>query len=189
MKTFDIVVDTQNDFMLPNGKLYVPNAEKIIEDYRNYLLNLDPSNSVGVLFLFDTHNENYKDTDEAKQFPEHCIRNTSGWNNVFQDIFSEIKVPVYTLEKGVFDMWFENNLSVNGPSGFSEDREAFFENLKEKVDEVVVGGVVTEVCVKDAISGLLKRGFKTRVIPEHTKGLNITIHELIQEPEFSDVVI
>lgn len=189
MKTFDIVVDMQKDFVYPDGKLYVPGADNIVDAYRQHLLSLTPENSAGVIFLFDTHHENYNETDEGKMFPEHCIKGTDGWTNVFQDIFGDIKVPVYTLEKGVFDMWKEDDVIVKDTNGNEYTREEFFATIYSKIDEFVVGGVVSEVCVKDALIGLNYRGYKTRVIPEHTKGLNVTIQEVINDHEFMNVTL
>src|SRR3546814_6654026 len=92
-------------------------------------------------------------------------------------------LPVFTLEKGVFDMWAQDNLFVD--SGECEyrtelftcdpdqnvsiidgtlqvPREQFFAGLKHHgVDTVTVIGVAADSCVMWAIRGLLDRGFRS----------------------------
>src|SRR3546814_15326873 len=61
----------------------------------------------------------------APGFPIHCIKGTVGWENVFlNDVTQPLwnpptsaylppVLPVFTLEKGVFDMWAQDNLFVD----------------------------------------------------------------------------
>jgi len=194
-KLFDIVVDAQNDFMRPDGKLYVPDAEMIIPALNQYIAEL--TDSVGVLFTFDTHFEDtYPKSEEAKQFPIHCIKNTPGWRLAVDLGMSAL--PIHTLEKGVFDMWAEPHLKVitvvwtdesveAHPNGI--DREMFFENLKQAgVSKVRITGVAADYCVKWAIDGLLERGFDVEVVNGLTVGIERQIEQVIQEefPDFAD---
>jgi len=76
MKKCLIVVDFQNDFV--SGTLGFPGAEKleqrIVEKIKQYRDNGD-----NVIFTFDTHGENYMDTQEGKNLPvAHCIKSTEG---------------------------------------------------------------------------------------------------------------
>ena len=69
-----IVVDYQNDFV--TGSLGFEKAEQLdgriadkIENYR--------TNDWEIIFTFDTHEENYLQTNEGRNLPvEHCIRGT-----------------------------------------------------------------------------------------------------------------
>ena len=178
-ETFDIVVDAQNDFMRSNGKLYVPGAEAIIPALQDYIAKLD---SRGVLFTYDTHlAEVYATSEEAKQFPIHCIRDSEGWQ-LAVDPWA-CPVPIDHIEKGVFDMWKEPSLRVM-PSGV--DRETFFERLKTAgVTKVRVTGVAADYCVKWAIDGLVARGFEVEVIGDLTVGITRGIEQVVQD-DFAD---
>ena len=71
-----IVVDYQNDFV--DGALGFPEAAKIelpiAEKIRRYREGGDV-----ILFTFDTHGENYLETEEGKNLPvAHCLRGTEG---------------------------------------------------------------------------------------------------------------
>ena len=180
-KTFDIVVDAQNDFMRANGKLYVPGAEAIITPLQDYLANLD---SCGVLFTYDTHLVGvYETSEEARQFPIHCIKDSEGWQLAVDP--SVVHVPVYTMEKGVFDMWAEPKLFLRHRAD-SDDREFFFEQLKTAgITKVRVTGVAADYCVKWAIDGLVARGFAVEVIGDLTVGIERPIEQVVQD-DFGD---
>lgn len=182
-ETFDIVVDAQNDFMRSNGKLFVPGAEAIIPNLQTYIAT---ANSQGVLFTYDTHLLGvYETSEEAKEFPIHCVKDTEGWQLAVNR--SAVRVPVYTMEKGVFDMWKEPALYVQ-PDGRYQliDRDLFFKELTRKgVTTVRVTGVAADYCVKWAIDGLVARGFKVEVIGDLTVGIGRGIEQVVQD-DFAD---
>jgi nicotinamidase/pyrazinamidase len=67
-------VDTQADFMLPGGKLYVPGAERLIP---NLKLLTDAAREDRVLIVGDIC-VHAPDDPEFKQFPPHCVVGTPG---------------------------------------------------------------------------------------------------------------
>ncbi len=67
-------VDTQADFMLPGGKLYVPGAEKLLPNIRK----LTDAARQGRVFLVSHGCYHTKDDPEFATFPPHCIKGTSG---------------------------------------------------------------------------------------------------------------
>ena len=50
---FVIVVDTQVDFMRPDGALPVAGAEALVAPMHAWLATLEPAETAGVLFTFD----------------------------------------------------------------------------------------------------------------------------------------
>ena len=71
-----IVVDMQNDFV--SGSLGTVEARGIVTNVRAKLDSFDGD----VIFTRDTHFENYMYTQEGKKLPvEHCIKDTTGWQN------------------------------------------------------------------------------------------------------------
>jgi nicotinamidase/pyrazinamidase len=169
-----VVVDTQYDFMLPDGALYVPQAEEIIVPGIRFLRNLKPEETAAVLFTFDTHDpEIYAVSEEAGQFPPHCVRGTQGWANVFNPALIDPAIPVHALEKGVFDLWAEPDVEVQRV-GRSErrPRDTFFGALDPRRVQATVIGVAADYCVRWAVDGLAARGYRIEVPPELTRGIH-----------------
>src|SRR6266403_896448 len=67
-------VDTQVDFMLPGGKLYVPGAEKLIPN----LKQLTDAAREGRVFIIGDACTHTLDDPEFERFPPHCVRGTPG---------------------------------------------------------------------------------------------------------------
>jgi len=180
---FDLVIDAQYDFMRRDGALYVPGAEAIIPSLQDHILGL---NSRGVLFTYDTHLRGvYEASEEAKEFPIHCIKGTAGWHLVVDPYVCP--VPLHFLEKGVFDMWKEPGLEVDYKDD-GKDRDKFFTELKGTgVSKVRVVGVAADYCVKWAIDGLVARGFEVEVVRALTMGIQRDIEQVVQD-EFPDHV-
>ena len=74
MKKLLIVVDMQNDFV--DGALGSAEAVSIVPGVVNKIMSHDGD----VIVTYDTHDENYSDTQEGKKLPvPHCIKGTYGW--------------------------------------------------------------------------------------------------------------
>lgn len=181
---FVVVVDTQWDFMHPNGALSVAGADALVPAAEAFLASLTPKDTAGVLFTFDTHEpEVYARSAEAEQFPPHCVKGSHGWANVLEPELVDAAIPVYRIEKGVFDMWAEDGLllrDAQDPS-VTYERDAFFERLKERVPAVTVIGVAADYCVKWAVEGLLARGFEVTVPDALTRGIARQIRTVATE--------
>lgn len=177
---FDLVIDVQNDFMRPDGALYVPEAETIITPLQQHLATLD---SRGVLFTYDTHVLGiYEASEEAKDFPIHCVKDTYGWQLAVNP-----PIPSRTMEKGVFNMWQEPRLFVRYQDIVVE-RDMFFNDLRDTdVTTLRVCGVASDYCVKWAIEGAIARSFKVQVIAALTKGIERDIAQVVKD-EFGDHV-
>jgi nicotinamidase/pyrazinamidase len=179
-------VDTQADFMLPGGKLYVPGAEKLIPN----LKRLTDAARQGRVFIIGDACTHTPDDPEFAQFPPHCIRGTPG---------AEI-IPETRAEKVLV---VPNRAGAAIPANLSEFQQVILEKQTldvfdnpntEKVLERVSGftdadadifvfGVVTEYCVRLAAKGLLDRGRRVALVGDAIETLNAedgrkTIEEL-----------
>src|ERR1700690_3529335 len=67
-------VDPQADFMLPEGKLYVPGAEKLLPNIRR----LTDAAREGRVFLVSHGCYHTPDDPEFATFPPHCVKGTPG---------------------------------------------------------------------------------------------------------------
>jgi nicotinamidase/pyrazinamidase len=158
-------VDTQMDFMLPGGKLYVPGAERLLPNIRK----LTDAARQGRVFLVSHGCFHAKDDPEFQTFPPHCIKGTEGSAFVPEALTDRVvTVP--------------NDATAVVPRDISKYQQVLLEKqtldifqsrhvgklLKQMGDDVefVVFGVVTEYCVRFAAKGLLDRGRRVSVVQD-----------------------
>ena len=67
-------VDTQKDFMLPGGNLYVPGAESLLPNIKR----LTDAARQDRVFLVSHGCYHVKDDPEFSTFPPHCVKGTPG---------------------------------------------------------------------------------------------------------------
>lgn len=97
MKKILIVVDMQKDFV--DGALGTAEAVAIVPHVVKKIEEFD-----GDIFVtYDTHFENYMDTNEGKNLPvPHCIKGTDGWK-LDSKVFDALSKKGYTeVEKLTF---------------------------------------------------------------------------------------
>ena len=186
-----LVVDTQVDFVMPAGALYVPGAEAIIEPGIAFLAQLDSRDYAAALFTFDSHDESFAGSPEnvgdpaagVPGFPMHCAVGTPGWQNVFNPALVPEPIGLFQLHKGVFDMWEQQAGKVPvqplaramptvTPGSAACDRDTFFRSvLPSEVRTATVIGVASDFCVKWAVNGLLERGYAVEIVAHLTRGI------------------
>ena len=156
-------VDTQADFMLPGGKLYVPGAERLLPNIRK----LTDAARQGRVFLVSHGCYHAKDDPEFKTFPPHCIKGTSGADLVPEALTERVitipNEPTATLPHDLSQ--YQQIVLEKQTLDIFESRHAgeLVARLSPDV-EFVVFGVVTEYCVRFAAKGLLERGRRVSVV-------------------------
>jgi nicotinamidase-related amidase len=126
-KTAVVVVDMQNDFVKPNGKLYVPTAQATVPAIRKLLEKARDAN-VPIVYTQDWH---FKNDPEFRIWGEHCVMNTWG-----AEIIDELK-PMpddILIRKRRYDAFFGTDLDYV---------------LRHVVhaDTLVIVGTVANICV------------------------------------------
>ncbi len=175
-------VDTQNDFVLPEGKLYVKDAELLKPKWKQ-LTNLAKEKSVRVVNSADYHFPDSKELSSSPDFidtfPPHCMANTTGaeyipetnpenpvifdWDKPDSDISAIEKSRNIIIRKDAFDVFTGN-----------KQTDSILKFLSPK--SVVVYGVTTNVCVNDAVVGLAERVEEVYVVSDAIKELpNISL--------------
>jgi nicotinamidase/pyrazinamidase len=158
-------VDTQADFLLPGGKLYVPGAEKLLPNIRR----LTDAARQGRVFLVSHGCYHTKDDPEFEIFPPHCIQGTSGSAYV-PEALTEIVFTVPNDPKAALprDLSPYQQIHLEKQTlDIFESRHA--DELVKQLGndaEFVVFGVVTEYCVRLAAKGLLERGHRVSVVKD-----------------------
>jgi len=158
-------VDTQADFMLPGGKLYVPGAEKLLPNIRK----LTDAARQDRVFLVSHGCFHIADDPEFKVFPPHCVQGTPGAEFVPEALTGRVaRVPNAADAKLPADLGeFQQILLEKQTLDIFESRHAgaLVEQLGS-APEFVVFGVVTEYCVGFAAKGLLQRGRRVSVVED-----------------------
>jgi nicotinamidase/pyrazinamidase len=156
-------VDTQADFMLPGGKLYVPGAERLLPNIRK----LSDAARHGLVFLVSHGCYHAKDDPEFKPVPPHCINGTTGAEYVQEGLTERVlRIPNDPTAALPHDLsQYQQILLEKQTLDIFESRHAG--ELLERLDrdaEFVVFGVVTEYCVRLAAKGLLERGRRVSIV-------------------------
>ena len=127
-----VIVDMQNDFVHPDGKLFSPNAQKIISPIK-LLIDKARQSGVKIIYTQDTHFP-----DDPVEFPiwgEHVVKGSWGWQ-----IIDELKPLIHdiVIEKLRYDAFFgtplEHILKIYG------------------IENVIVTGTVANICVLHTVS-------------------------------------
>jgi nicotinamidase/pyrazinamidase len=165
-------VDTQADFMLPEGHLYVPGAEKLLPNIRK----LTDAARQGQVFLVSHGCFHTPDDPEFKIFPPHCVKGTPGAEFVPEALTDKVvRVPNEAGAKLPEDLSkYQQILLEKQTLNIFESRhaDALVKRLGSQA-EFVVFGVVTEYCVSFAVKGLLERGRRVAVVQDAIETLKL----------------
>jgi nicotinamidase/pyrazinamidase len=158
-------VDTQADFMLPGGKLYVSGAERLLPNIRR----LTDAARQGRVFLVSHGCYHTKDDPEFKTFPPHCIKGTPGSAVVPEALAEKVVTvpnePTAALPRDLFQ-YQQIHLEKQTLDVFESRHADELVKRLGKDTEFVVFGVVTEYCVRLAAKGLLERGHRVAVVKD-----------------------
>ncbi|MDP4185604.1 MAG: cysteine hydrolase family protein [Bacteroidota bacterium] len=180
-KTIFWNVDTQVDFMEPDGKLYVPGAETIKPNLEK-LTQFAKKHFIRVVNTADYHYINSAELSSAPNFidsfPQHCMAGSPGSlfipeTNPNQPVIFKWDKE-YTILKAYDDPIRDRNLVI-----FKDDFDVFKGNSNtQKIlmnllmpEAIYVYGVTTNVCVDKAVTGLVQRGYKVFVVEDAIKEL------------------
>jgi nicotinamidase/pyrazinamidase len=167
-------VDTQVDFMLPDGKLYVPGAEQTVPAMKRLVEAARAAGIVHVASADDhelTDDEISESPDFQTTYPPHCLRGTRGARKI-AETDQEDPVPI-TLEQ-LPERYLEGREFLLLKKNFDVFTNPNTDRLLERLDpdEIVVFGVATDVCDDAAIRGFLERGRKVRFVEDAARGLD-----------------
>ncbi len=160
-----LIVDVQNDFC-PGGALGVKDGDKIIPAINKYIKNF-ASKKLPIFASCDWHP---KKTSHFKEFggiwPKHCIQNTKG-----AAFHPKLKLPkeAILLYKGMGPE--EDSYSAFHAQG--QNGMSFLNLLKILgIEEIYIGGLATDYCVKFSVVDALKERFKVKLLVDAIKGVN-----------------
>lgn len=165
-KLLFVDVDTQEDFVATDGRLSVPGADGLRENFAR-LTRFAAQNGIPILSSADAH---APDDPEFSGFPPHCIADSEGARKVPGTVLeTAITIPPDTptvpseqpaqviLQKTTFSLF-------SNPAA-----DAYLDRFKP--DRCVVYGVATDYCVRQAVEGLVERGFDVTVVTDAIAGV------------------
>jgi nicotinamidase/pyrazinamidase len=176
-------VDTQHDFIMPDGGLYIPGAEAILPNVA-VLTGFAREKRLPLLGSVDYHapgdSEISDRPDFRETFPPHCLAGTPGQEKVeatrpkdplFIDSRPEDKVSLKQRVK--------QHLGRGGEVIFRKQRFDVFSNpnvdtVLEAVrpDRIVVYGIALDVADRYAIDGLLDRKrYRVALVQDATRAI------------------
>ncbi len=151
-RTALIVVDMQNDFVHPKGRLFVPKARDTIPAIAS-LISRARKKKIPIIYTQDWH---YTGDPEEKVWGAHAIAGTWG-----SEIIEELR-PL------------EGDIIVRKPSYdafYSTPLDHILRNTLKR-DTLVVVGTVANICVLHTVAGAAMRWYRTVVPLDGISALN-----------------
>jgi len=155
-----IVVDVQNDFC-PGGTLAVAHGDEVVEPL-NQVIDDFLERGAPVYKSRDWHPRVTKHfAEHGGTWPVHCVQNTKGaeFHSALRD---DPRIEV--LSKGLGD--------TDCYSAFDETDLAA-QLHAQGVEEVVIGGLATDYCVKNTVLDALKNGFKVKALKNAMRAVDL----------------
>ena len=172
-------VDTQVDFVEPDGKLAVPGAAGLTPAFGRLVGAARERGLVHVASADDhelTDPEISDEPDFESTYPPHCLRGTRGAEKVGETKqldplpLTSTPYPPRRLAALARDRRELLLLKKSFDVFTNPNADALLDLLDP--DEVVVFGVATDVCDDAAILGLLRRGRRVRFVEDAAAGLD-----------------
>ena len=155
-----IVVDVQNDFC-PGGALAVERGDEVVGPL-NRLIREFLERGEPVYKSRDWHPARTKHfAAYGGTWPVHCVQGTRG-AEFHEDLLDDPRVHV--VSKGTGD---EDSYSAFDGTTLAEQLRA------QGVNEVWVGGLATDYCVKNTVLDALREGFKVKALTDAMRAVNL----------------
>ncbi len=156
-----IVVDVQNDFC-PGGSLAVAHGEEVVA-LLNKLMKEFLDRGEPVFKTRDWHPARTRHfTAYGGKWPVHCVQETPG-AEFHPDLLDDPRITI--ISKGIDE-------SADGYSGF--DGTNLAQVLREEeVQEVFVGGLATDYCVKHTVLDARREGFEVKALADAMRAVNV----------------
>jgi len=163
-------VDTQIDFLFPEGRLYVPGGEQIIPNLHR-LTSFARDRKIPLISTACAHPPGDPEFDV---YGEHCVVGTPGQQKVAETLLPRRLIVPYREFKLPADLSDYDQVIVEKEKldVFTNPNTDDLLRLFPASAGVVVYGVVTEICVAYAASGLLDREYRIRLVEDAIRALD-----------------
>jgi nicotinamidase/pyrazinamidase len=166
-------VDTQRDFILPQGKLSIAGTDCIIPKLAA-LTALARRCGIRIVASVDRH---FPGDAELRrnggEYPDHCMSGTAGQQKIAETApLNPMHIENHDMNEAEITAALDHNgelvIEKQRFDVFTGNRNAeeLLRRLLPSYRDVVLYGVYTEVCVRDAIDGLLRLGARVDVVTD-----------------------
>ncbi|MBX3598860.1 MAG: cysteine hydrolase [Rhizobiaceae bacterium] len=146
-KTAVIVVDMINEFCKPGGLMVLPGYEKLVPQQLQ-VIDAARKNGVPVIWVHDVHRSNVRQDREWLKRTPHCVEKTWGVE-IIEDLGA--RDDEIHVDKRRYSAFFQTDLDLT---------------LKDLgVNQIVVFGVVTNICVRSTVHDAFFNGYEV-VVPQ-----------------------
>ena len=155
-----IVVDVQNDFC-PGGALAVAEGDQVVAPL-NKLITEFLERGEPVFKSRDWHPAKTRHfANEGGTWPVHCVQNTKG-AEFHPELIDDMHIRIVSKGLGDTDCY----------SAFDETDLAL-QLRRLGVEEVWVGGLATDYCVKSTVLDALKEGFRVKALENAMRAVEV----------------
>ncbi len=162
-----LIVDVQHDFC-PGGALPAEDGDAVVP-VLNRTIEKFQAAGYPVVASRDWHPEQSAHFQErGGPWPPHCIQGTTG-AEFHKDL--ELPADVVVITKGDDP---DEDEGYSAFEGKTDDGKSLVETLHaEDIEEVFVGGLATDYCVRASALDAVKAGFRTHLIVDAVRGVDI----------------
>lgn len=155
-----LIVDVQNDFC-PGGALGVASGDEVVEPLNRLALKFLSRGDL-VVKSRDWHPAVTRHfADYGGTWPVHCVQGTTG-AEFHRELVDDPRIII--ISKGMND---EDSYSAFDGTGLAEALRA------QDVEEVWVGGLATDYCVKNTVLDALREGFRVKAVADAMRAVNL----------------
>jgi ureidoacrylate peracid hydrolase len=142
-----VVVDMVNDFCKPGGLMVLPGYERLVPPQLQ-VIEAAREHSVPVIWVHDAHRANVRQDREWLKRTPHCVENTWGVE-IIEDLGAKPE-EIHVIKRR-YSAFFQTDLDLT---------------LKDMgVRQLVVFGVVTNICVRSTVHDAFFNGYEV-VVPQ-----------------------
>lgn len=141
-----VVVDMINDFCKPGGAMVLPGYETLVGP-QLAVIEAARASGVPVIWVHDVHRKNVRQDREWLKRTPHCVEGT--WGVEIIDDLGARADEIHVIKRR-YSSFFQTDLDVT---------------LKDlRVDQLIVFGVVTNICVRSTVHDAFFNGYEV-VVP------------------------
>lgn len=151
-----LVIDMLNDFVLEGAVLEIPATREIIPILKKRIEEARKK-KIPIIYICDSHVE---DDKEFEIWPPHAIKGTKG-AKIVEELSPEPED--YLVEKTTYSGFYNTEL------------EDLLKRLN--IEELIITGTVTNICVMYTVAGAIFRGYKVKVLKDCVAAVNENDHQ------------
>lgn len=165
-----VVVDMQNDFAEPDGGLYVPGGEQLVQVV-NAEVAAARQAAAAVFYTQDWHPASTPHFErDGGTWPVHCVQHSWG-----AELHPQLQVAGPVVRKGTGGEDGYSGFSVRDPVSGTESATPLGTLLEQAgVRRVVVIGLAGDVCLKETALDAVRLGYQVTVPLAATRFVNLT---------------